>query len=152
MIIDTFENMEFYEKMLPQFAEIKKFVEEFNKAPKEVGKYELDGDKLIANVQSYTSKLPENAKTEAHRMYADVQYIVSGVEEMLMAPVDTMELSEERYSQGKDVAFYKGELTTKTVLSAGKYAVLFPQDAHCPGVMHEKQEEITKIVFKVKLK
>ncbi len=151
MIIDRIENIGLYEKALPSLAKVADFIEKYNKAPLEPGKYQIDGDNLIANVQCYTSKLPENAKTEAHKAYADVQYIVSGTEKMLMAPLSSLELVEERYSQGKDVAYYKGAFTTETVLTAGCYAIVFPDDAHCPGVMHDKQEEITKIVFKVKL-
>jgi len=151
MIIDTFENLAKYEKTVPGMDKIIAFIEDFKKNPKEVGKYELDGDKLFANVQTYTSKLPEDAKTEAHKTYADWQYVLSGSEMMYMSPVDKMTLIEERYSQGKDIALYKGDLTTCTVLSDDCFAILFPQDAHQPGVMFEKQMTISKIVFKIKL-
>ena len=152
MIIDTLENMKNYSSLLPCLGDCEKFIAKCRAEKLECGKYEICGKELFASVQSYTSKDPAVSKTEAHREYIDLQFILSGTEEMLMADVNTLELVEEKYSAGVDCAFYKGELTTRTVLSKDCFAILFPSDAHCPGVMHKAPEVIEKIVFKIKVK
>lgn len=151
MIFDNLKNAKLYEKALPQIADCVSFVEKVKKESLADGKYEIDGDRLFASVQSYVSKDPAVARTEAHKAYIDLQYVLSGTEEMWCADLDTLTEVEERYSKGSDVAFYEGELTAFTVLSDDCFAVLYPSDAHCPGVMHKSPENMRKIVFKIKL-
>ena len=42
-------------------------------------RHELDGDRLFAIVQRYRTRLPQEARWEAHRKYVDVQCVVEGV-------------------------------------------------------------------------
>ena len=44
------------------------------------GRHEIDGERVYANVMSYTSKVPPGLTHEAHRRYADVQFILHGEE------------------------------------------------------------------------
>ena len=49
-----------------------------------------------------------------------------------------------------DIWFYRGPVDCVT-LTPGKFAVLFPQDAHAPSMAVEAPEKVRKCVFKVKL-
>ena len=48
MIYDNIKNAALYEKAYPLLAEAFDFIREYNRAPKPVGRYELQGDALYA--------------------------------------------------------------------------------------------------------
>jgi biofilm protein TabA len=115
------------------------------------GRYEIDGDKVYALVQSYqTLVIDENAKYEAHRKYIDVQFIATGVEIMGWAPLEKMQVNKE-YNPEKDVVLgtCPPALTTLTRVDVGQAAIFFPQDAHAPKLACGEPAPIKKIVVKV---
>src|SRR4051812_33835869 len=69
------------------------------------GKYAIDGEDLFAIVQSYATKPREQGRWEAHRHYADIQYLISGSEVMGIAPLGQMTV-QEPYVREKDVEFF----------------------------------------------
>lgn len=101
-------------------------------------------------MQSYRTKpySPE-MRFEAHKKYIDVQYIAGGMEKIRWARMDSLEQTEERYSRGQDIAFYSGESAFDFVLTKGSFLLLYPQDAHMPGLSAEKDCAVRKIVFKI---
>ena len=113
------------------------------------GRYELDGDKVFALVQSYQSKPRAEGKWEAHCKYIDVQYIASGAERIGWTHVSRLTLTEP-YDETKDIAFYKGTGDFVTV-PAGSFAILFPEDAHMPGIAVDTPSPVTKVVVKVRV-
>ena len=114
---------------------------------REPGRYELQGDELYALVQEYETRPREACAWEAHRRYADVQFIVSGRERFGVAPADTLGASRP-YDPEKDVAFYEGEGDFVT-LEAGCFIVFFPGEAHMPLVQVDGPERVKKLVLKV---
>ena len=151
MILDRMENWGLYSPVHEKFAEAFAFIQKAVAQELPVGRYELDGDRLYAMVQAYDTKLPENARFEAHRRYIDIQYIISGVEAMKFANIGKMEVSVP-YDEAKDCAFYRDNVQAAVaVLGAGEYAIFFPQDIHMPGVAPERPSAVKKIVVKVKL-
>ncbi len=151
MIVDKIENLNFYLPMLSGLDKAEKFVTEFFKNPGKDGRYEIDGDKIFANVQSYTTKSPDEAKFEAHKKYVDLQAVVTGRECIGWVPLSS-ELTEvsESYSNGRDIAFYSGKTAIDTKLDARYFALLFPQDAHKPCLYYDNApEKVTKIVVKI---
>lgn len=149
MIIDKIQNLKLYEKTVPAIGKIIDFIDEYNTCGKKLGKHIIDGDKLYVSISEYTSK-PNTGKAEAHERYIDLQYVLKGTEEMHIAELSTLTQSVP-YDSTRDIAFYTGECATRTVLSEGDFAILFAQDAHIPGVMHEKPDSIKKMVFKIKI-
>ena len=51
------------------------------------GRHEIDGDKLYAMVNEYTTEPKEKRRAEAHRKYVDVQCLVQGEEIIGYAPL-----------------------------------------------------------------
>lgn len=43
-----------------------------------MGRHEIDGDRVFALVQNYTTNPIEGALYEAHRRYSDIQFVFSG--------------------------------------------------------------------------
>ena len=46
------------------------------------GRHEIEGDMMYANVDDVETKLFETTKPESHRNYVDIQFMVSGEENM----------------------------------------------------------------------
>jgi biofilm protein TabA len=135
----------------PRLAQALDYIQAVNPQEMPDGRYEIDGDKVYALVQSYqTLIIDENAKYEAHRKYIDVQYIASGVEIMGWAPLDKMQANKE-YNPEKDVILgtCPPDLATLTRVEAGQAAIFFPQDAHAPKLACGEPTPIKKIVVKV---
>jgi YhcH/YjgK/YiaL family protein len=111
------------------------------------GRHDIDGDRLYALVQQYTTRSPDECRWEAHRMYADIQYVVSGVERIGHAPLaDAHE--REPYDGARDVAFFEpGD--EFVVLHPGMFAIFLPEDVHAPCGAADKPAAVRKIVLKV---
>ena len=56
MILDTMKNKELYYKLGEGFKKGFEFIEKCKAEGIEVGKYEIDGKNVFANVQEYNSK------------------------------------------------------------------------------------------------
>lgn len=152
MIFDKIENLSDYYEELPSLEKVSAFVNEFNKNKLEDGTYEIDGKRIFAMVQSYRTK-PQTPEMmfEAHRKYIDLQYIVSGIEKIRWARLDKVDLVEEKYFVGSDIAFYEGDALFDFTLTKGTFLLLYPQDAHLPGLSADKDVNVRKIVFKIQI-
>lgn len=152
MIVDKIENIDKYSALLPGLDRAAAFVQDFWKAPRADGRYEIDGERIFANVSTYDAKDREGAQFEAHRRYADLQAVICGEEAIGWAALDdTLTETREEYSKGGDIAFYTGACVVDTVLPAGYCALLLPQDAHMPCLYTGKERKVTKIVVKIAL-
>lgn len=115
----------------------------------EDGRYEISGDEIFANVQSYETK--DDAPYEAHRKYVDIQYMVKGLEKV--GVVDYKDCScKEDYNPEKDVEFLNCDICDSyQMLNEGEFLVFYPQDAHQPSLNPDKKLSVKKIIVKVQL-
>ena len=115
------------------------------------GKVQIDGTNVYAIVQSYASApVVDTLKFEAHRKYIDVQYVVSGKELLGWAPVGAMKTTVP-YTDIKDAQYgvvSPGEVTFVRY-GAGQAIVLYPTDAHAPGLADSVSQPVKKIVVKI---
>lgn len=149
MIFDTLDNADRYASLNSRFAKAFTYLRTVD-GTQELGRVDLDGDDCFAIVQTYETKLEEKALFEAHRKYIDVQFIHSGRETILWAPLATMKEETMAYSDEKDAALWKlVPDMTPIHISGGQFAILYPEDAHAPCVQWEKPEQVFKVVVKV---
>ncbi len=149
MILDTLANAARYESLNSRFAKAFAWLRGFD-GTQELGRHDIDGDECFALVQTYETKPLEKAKFEAHRKYIDVQFIHSGRETILWAPLAAMTEETMAYSEEKEAALWKlVPDVTPLHMSAGHFAILFPEDAHAPCIEWEKPEQVFKVVVKV---
>lgn len=149
MIQDILENSSRYEALSPRFAKAFAFLRTVD-GTQTPGRHEIDGDDVFALVQTYATKPVESALFEAHRKYIDVQYLHQGRETILWAPLAAMKEATMLYDDSKDAALWKRVPdTTPLHLSAGHFAILFPEDAHAPCVEWENSQDVFKVVVKV---
>jgi len=113
-----------------------------------LGRHELEGDSLFVNVDEYTTRNEEDSRFEAHRKYADIQYLVSGEEQI---GVTALENTTETvsYNSEKDIVFLTTEQNNYRLASPEKFFVFFPGDAHRPCVKTGENIKIRKAVVKV---
>jgi biofilm protein TabA len=115
------------------------------------GRIDIDGTNVYAIVQSYTSSpSTEPLKFEAHRKYIDIQYLITGRELIGWAHLDKL-MTTIPYNDVKDALYgvVSPENVTFVHYAAGQAVVLYPSDAHAPGLAWGNPAYIKKIVLKV---
>lgn len=149
MIVDQLENLSQYEHLNQGFAKAFGFLQECLNGTIENGKHIIDGDKIYANVQTYTTKT--SAELEAHRRYIDIQCILLGEEIIEYSAINELEISKT-YDDQNDIVFFKDKgMGSKIHMKKGCFAIFFPQDAHKPCMKIKQEENVQKIVIKVKV-
>lgn len=149
MITDQLINAGVYQSLPAKIQEGFAYLQKTDLLALEVGRYEIDGDKLFVLIQEYTPKSLEAARMEAHRNYADIQYIIEGREQMGYMPSAG---AKERvaYNPEKDIVFFEGNGDLITY-EAGMFALYLPQDGHMPSVGLDGCTKVKKAVVKIKL-
>lgn len=147
MITDQLKNAEKYYSMNPGFERAFSFLRMDSLANLPAGKHEIDGDRLFAIIQKEKGRSKAEAKLEAHRKYIDIQYVISGPEEMGWRPTAECRSVESPYDESQDIGFFNDEPETWTKVTAGHFAIFTPADAHAPMV---SSGEIHKVVIKVR--
>jgi YhcH/YjgK/YiaL family protein len=149
MIQDTLAQSARYEALSPRFAQAFAFLRTVD-GTQTLGRHDLDGDNVFALVQTYATKPIESAKFEAHRKYIDVQFLYSGRETILWAPLAAMKEQTMAYDEAKEAALWKlVPDVTPLHMSAGHFAILYPEDAHAPCIEWGTSEQVFKVVVKV---
>ena len=115
-------------------------------------KYPIQGDDIFALVMSYTTFAPEIAVYESHREYVDIQTVLVGAEGFECAFRDDLSV-ETPYADSRDAEFYKRAVPAQTRVDVypGTFVMLYPHDAHMPGLMIGNEEKIIKkVVVKIR--
>ena len=115
------------------------------------GRYEIQGDDVYALVQSYETVPSSEKKYEAHRIYADIQYVAAGVETIHYAPTAALTATTD-YDPAKDYQLYADPVAaTPLHLPPGSFAIFLPHDGHKPGCLNGSSCRVKKVVVKVRV-
>lgn len=147
MIFDSIENIEKYNIS----QNIIEFIKTLNSETK-TGRYELDS-KNYANVDTYTTKEHDKCGLEAHKKYIDIQILLSGKERLDYIDIDRLDVKEQ-YDENRDVMFFHVPVSSlNTVhLEEGKFALLYPYEAHRPQMNADNRAcNVKKVVVKIKV-
>lgn len=147
MIFDKISNLSFYLPFDERFQVIIDYLNNTDVDALEPGSYPLPCG-IFANVSEY-APLKDEFCYEAHRKYADLQYLHSGNEIIEWMPLDEI-VEPSEYSEKDDFLGTVKEGKTKLSLTvdAGSFAYFAPCDVHRPGKFREA-EKVKKIVFKI---
>ncbi len=146
MIVCPFKDLGRYAPIIPGLQEAidaVKAMEGWN-----VGTIQLSGGNKIL-VQEATTKDAQGKTCEAHREYLDIQYILEGEETVGWAPLETL-TETEPFSFAKDKGTYTGPVEFLRI-TAGNCYVVYPEDAHMPGVHLDCPHALKKLVLKLKV-
>lgn len=150
MIYDTFENKGLYFGGEEPLHKALDFAIGFDQSQPD-GRYEVDGDRIYANVMSYETKAAEELKFEGHKKYIDIQLLLKGSEYMDVSLDSTLAV-DTPYSEQSDCAlFAPSKHSASVLLEPGKFAVVFPHDIHQPGRRVEAPQPVRKMVVKVRV-
>ncbi len=146
MIIDQLANAPLYFGLGARFARAFEYLLQTDFNALAPGRYEIQGTDVFALVQAYDTKPRAQGFWEAHRKYSDVQYVVSGVEQMGFTSLAHLQAGD--YDAAKDFVPAQGAVEVVTV-RAGSFALFMPQDAHIPGLALDVPQAVKKVVVKV---
>jgi YhcH/YjgK/YiaL family protein len=147
MVTDHLDRAHRYRLLAPRIAQALDHVRATDFRPIPDGKYPIDGDRLFALVQRYTTKPVHEGRWEAHRAYIDLQCVFEGVEQIGYAPLDT--LTAEPYDADRDLMWLEGHGEFVTMRS-GRFMLLWPEDAHMPGIAAgQSPVPVLKVVVKI---
>jgi len=149
MIIDRIENCKKYEALLPGLAEMFEALTALN-GETPVGQIKLSGENFI-NVASYDTNVLAKSRYEGHFVYADVQYMIDGVELIDIAPDSDLAITED--GRPSDYVFYEDpKHFTRVTLTPGTFALILPGEAHRPSLaVNDTPSHVFKAVGKVRL-
>lgn len=148
MIIDKIENATLYVGLSDRIATAFSFLKNTDFDTLADGKYDVDNKNVFAIVSEYTPKDVNECKPETHFEHIDIQYIISG-EEQIGLVTRTTQTPVNEYPE-KDVAFYKTE-TTLHPFKKGMFGIFFPNDIHQPGVALNGNSTVRKVVMKIRV-
>jgi YhcH/YjgK/YiaL family protein len=146
MITDVLSRASTYSALGPAFQQAFAFLARGDLGQLAAGRYEIDGSRVYALVQEYDTKAAADGKWEAHRKYLDLQYIVSGAERFGFSPAGAMEAGP--YDEAKDMERPIGD-GGFLELRAGQFMILWPGEAHMPGMAIAEPVHVRKIVVKI---
>ncbi|MBE6701631.1 MAG: DUF386 domain-containing protein [Ruminococcaceae bacterium] len=138
-----------YAKINPYFARAIEDTKKIIAEKTEVGKYIIEEDKYFYMVQEYEAKEVDEGKFEVHEKFIDIQVVVEGEEEMRFDKPERLLPGKEPKGDNK---YFKIDSDTadKVVLTPGDFAIIYPGEAHAPGLkFSEEKKNVRKIVFKI---
>jgi len=147
MILDTIDNAGSYFSLNERITAALRFLAKTDCMQLAPGTHEIRGRQIFAMAQDYITAPSDAKQWEAHLKYIDVQFVASGIEDIGYAPL-AMLSETQAYDADKDVAFYDGDGWAVRV-PAGSFTILFPHDAHKPGLIAVEAAKVRKVVVKV---
>ena len=152
MIYDKLENASVY-SLGPAFEKAIAFVRSLN-ADAALGRHEIDGARMYANVMEYETSADRPVRYEVHRKYADLQAVITGSEAVYARIAEGLAV-QTPYNPEKDCEFLAADgkaAETALQLFPGYFTLLFPQDAHMgKGETFLGKSKLKKVVVKIAL-
>lgn len=146
MVLDKLENFGEYISLNPNFAKVLEFLQNGNLHDLPLGRNEICGDIVFANVVEVKPKSKSEAPIETHRKYIDVHVPLSGNEIIGYTPLAELPFAE--FVEADDAALYPVSLQARDYFNVkkGDFAIFFPQDGHAPAIT---EVPLKKIIVKV---
>ncbi len=149
MIADIIENAHDYYKFGENFKKGFEFLKNTDLKNLANGKYEIDGDDIFVSVQDYKTKPESEGRWEAHKKYADIQFIIEGEEKIGFTNIQNC-TPVTFYDDTNDIVFLEGKGDFITV-HENSFLIFLPQDAHMPCISIDSPKFVKKAVVKVKI-
>lgn len=147
MIYDSMENLNRYMNINPRLDSALRYLQSGEWRVLPAGRNVVDGQRMFVNVDHYATS--ESKLLETHQQYIDIQCVVEGEETIGVAEADSLTESYS-YDEGRDIAFWKSTQDyTNLTMRPGQFLVLFPGEAHAPGMNLSGEGLVHKVVIKV---
>ncbi len=141
MILESLANADRYQHLHRHFPSAFAFLRSSDLASLPQGRHDIMGDEVFAIVSRANGRTRDESPLECHRRYLDIQYVISGRDEMGWKPSRNCVLPRGQYSQEKDILFFDDRPDSWVLTPSGSFCIFFPEDAHAPlvsdGLIHK---------------
>ena len=154
MVRGTLAESEKVEGLHPRFRKAFEFLRSHDLAKLPLGRNEIDGDDIFANVMDVTlATWDPNAKLEVHRQYFDIHVPISGDEvDGFIYDEENTKANAAAFNVEKDYVLFQNPKMEKVALKKGEFAIFFPPyGAHAPNKTEGAPRKHRKLVVKVRL-
>ena len=132
MIFDSLKNLEQYKTVHPRIYRGLQLLRDTDFAALTESRYEVEGEDLFFFLQDYETR-PVNDTPEAHRKYADIQFVLSGREKFDVAPLQDMTEEVEAHPD-RDLWLYHGPGQCQLCAGGGQVRGGLPR--RCPRPLY----------------
>lgn len=146
MICDQILYSTQYDALAPRIHKALAYLRNTDFSQLEDGKYTIDGNNIFMRIRTKCTKLPNLAKSEVHKKYLDIQYIIPGFEYIGYCSISRAKLLENHPK--RDIAFHEGPMDYLK-LGVSSFMLLFPQDVHALRIALETPGIVRKVVVKI---
>ena len=141
MILDQLRHADRYAALHRRFATALEFLRKPQIGELTSGRHAIDGDDLFVIIEKVEGRGREQARVEYHRRYIDIQFLVSGDEQIGWISTGDCRTRLQPYDPQRDVGFFADSPAAWLTLQPGMLAIFFPEDGHAPlagsGVAHK---------------
>lgn len=148
MIVSNLQNSRRIESLHPLFKTLFDYVKTHDLLHADLGRIEIDGDRLFINNVHPECVAADKQVLEVHRDYIDVHILLEGDERIGWKALEDVEKEIKAYSKEEECALYSDVPTTYVDLLPGQFAIVYPEDPHAPLIGNGK---IRKLIAKVKI-
>lgn len=149
MILDKIENARLYFGIHPGLDQALRYLQNTSFQDFTPATVKIDTDNVYAMLKEVQTKPTGANLMESHLKYMDVQYVVSGVEQMGIT-LRTNQIPKKAYNETDDYMLFDERFDVVTV-RAGMFAIFFPDDIHLPEITTTTPSTVQKVVVKVKI-
>ena len=149
MIFDELENLAYYKGIHENLDCAIDYLLTHDLSNYELGRYEINGDKVFFFVQENELNQEENDGFEFHHRYLDLHFLLEG-HEVIQYGTRVKEVRES-YDKKKDIGFVTCEQFYPLYLDKQNFAAFLPNEPHQPNRFAAKGDKVKKCVVKVLL-
>lgn len=146
MIVSNLQNSQRIESLHPLFKTLFDYVKTHDLLHAELGRIEIDGERLYINNVNPECVAPEKQVLELHRDYIDVHILLEGTETIGWKALEDLQNEVKAYSEEEECALYSDVPTAYVNLLPGQFVIVYPEDPHAPII---GQGRIRKLIAKV---
>lgn len=147
MIIDQINNASHYFPLVAGLDKALAWLNAQQLASIAPGTYAIDGSSIYAIITTVEPKNLQDTHFEVHRKFVDCHVILSGVETVAYAPMNTLK-PENEYDPAVDCQLFTGSGRLLTV-DPGQFWIALPSDAHWPAIQSAQNLPVRKAIIKL---
>ena len=147
MLFDKLHHLKKYKGMHPGLDQVITYLSQHDLGKDELGRHELDGDRIFYFVQDNTLDSEPKREFEFHKRYMDVHLLLEGKE--LIKYGTQVETMVEPYDSQTDFASATSRGQVVFCLKPGNVIAFRPGELHQPNCDAGQGEKVRKVVFKI---
>jgi biofilm protein TabA len=132
MILDRLENASRYFALNAGFAQACDYLRRTDFTNMPPGRNEIDGDRLYVMLNKGSGRGRDAVRLEAHRKYIDIQYTITGPDDIGWRPLAQCGQIHTPFDSQKDFGLFSDTPEIWVTVPPGCFAIFFPEDAHAP--------------------